>query len=97
MKASEKSAALTAELPGMPRAVKRGRPKSDASMSNAERQRKWRAGRKLVATGDQIAATISRFARDFDLTEDQVTRELIRFALCNRNWNQTGFPLRNGN
>lgn len=91
MKATDKSAMLTEELPGMPRCVKRGRPCKDGALSNAERQRKYRESRKLVETGPKIAATISRFAQEFDLTEDQVTRELLRFALCNRNWRRTGF------
>lgn len=94
MKATDKSAKFTDELPGMPKAVKRGRPCSPDSMSNAERQRRYRARHKSIDTGEKIAATISRFAKEFDLTEDQVTRELLRFALCNRNWNQTGFNVK---
>lgn len=91
MKASDKSATLTMELPGIPVFVKRGRPCSDNALSNAERQRKYQKSRKTVKIGEKIAATITRFAREFDLTEDQVTRELLQFALCNRNWSQTGF------
>lgn len=45
-------------------------------------------------TGEQIAATIKRLADEFDLTQAEVTRELLRFALCNRNWQETGFPAR---
>lgn len=91
MKATDRSAALTAELPGMPGTKRRGRPQKADALSNAERQRRYRESRKIVKTGEKIAATISRFAREFDLTEDQVTRELLRFALCNRNWARTGF------
>ena len=88
-KAHDRSAMLTPELPRIPKAVKRGRPQSPDSMTNAERQRKYRSRHKSIDTGEKIAATIARFAREFDLTEDQVTRELLRFALCNRNWSQT--------
>lgn len=72
--------------------AKVGRPRKPDAMTNAERQAKFRAYRQMVMTGDKIGATIKRFAKEFDLTEDQVTRELLRFALCNRNWGQTGFP-----
>ena len=91
MKATDRAAALTAELPGLPTVVKRGRPCKVGALTNAERQRKHRASRKTVAIGETIAETITRFSREFDLTEDQITRELLRFALCNRNWSKTGF------
>lgn len=94
MKTNDRAAALTMELPGIPKAVKRGRPCKEGTLSNAERQRKFRAERKTVKTGEKIAATIKRFADEFDLTEDQITRELLRFALCNRNWANTGFNIR---
>lgn len=74
-----------------PQKSPRGRPKKSDSMSNAERQAKFRARRRAVPVGDRISATISRFAKDFDLSEDEITRQLLRFALCNRNWGQTGF------
>lgn len=80
---------LTMTLPGVP--PKRGRPAKPDALSNAERQRRWREKRSMVVTGDRISATIKRFAKEFDLTEDKVTRELLRFALCNRNWSRTGF------
>lgn len=80
---------LTMTLPGVP--PKRGRPVTGNALSNAERQKRWRQKRAMVVTGDRIAATIKRFAKEFDLTEEQVTRELLRFALCNRNWARTGF------
>lgn len=84
---------LTMTLPGVP--AKRGRPVTGTVLTNAERQRRWREKRATVVTGDRIAATIKRFAKEFDLTEDQVTRELLRFALCNRNWSRTGFNCEN--
>jgi len=68
------------------------RPASGNALSNAERQTRFRNRHKLIETGNQMNATITRLANHFDLTEAQVTRELIRFALCNRNWMQTGFP-----
>lgn len=69
-----------------------GRPKKAGALSNAERQRRHRAKCTKVETGERMAATISRLAAQFDLTESEVTRHLIRFALCNRNWTETGFP-----
>jgi hypothetical protein len=86
------AADLTMMLPGVP--GKRGRKPTGKAMTNAERQAKYRETHKAVETGTSIARTIKRFAEDFDLTEQQITRELLRFALCNRNWAQTGFPLR---
>lgn len=83
---------LTLTLPGVP--AKRGRSATGQALTNVERQAKWRESHKSVATGKAIAATIKRFAGEFDLSEDAITRELLRFALCNRNWAQTGFPLR---
>lgn len=93
MKATDKSALHTAELPGIPAIVKRGRPCSGKALTNSERQARWREKRKTVDIGEKISATIKRFSREFDLTEDQITRELLRFALCNRNWSKTGFPV----
>lgn len=92
MKATDRSALLTAELPGIPKAAKRGRPSTGKALSNAERQREYRKRHKSVDIGENMTATIKRFAKEFDLSEDQVTRELIRFALCNNNWGKTGFP-----
>lgn len=86
----------TLELPGLKRPV--GRPRSDRSLSNAERQRRFRSRHSLVESSDSIASTIKRLAVAFDLSESAVTKELLRFALCNKNWFSTGFPLqRNGN
>jgi hypothetical protein len=88
-KESNPAALATPDLFGVP--ARRGRPRSACSMTNAERQAKFRNSRKALVVGEQISATIKRLARDFDLTEDQVTRELLRFSLCNRNWSKTGF------
>lgn len=87
-----RAADMTAELPGLPK--RRGRPCTGKAMTGAERQRKHRERHTQVDTGERMTATIKQLADEFDLTSDQVTRELIRFALCNRNWMQTGFPLR---
>lgn len=81
---------LTMTLPGV--APKRGRRATGNAMTVAERQRRFRQRHKTIETGDRIGATIKRLADQFDLSELVVTRELLRFALCNRNWNQTGFP-----
>lgn len=83
---------LTLPLPGVP--ARRGRPPSGKALSNAQRQAKYRACHKSVDTGERMSATIERLADQFDLSVSYVTRELIKFALCNRNWAQTGFPLR---
>lgn len=92
--AAKRNAAIdaTLPLPGITRPV--GRPRSPDAMTNAQRQAAYRKRHKSVDVGESMTATIKRFAKHFDMTEDQITRELIRFALCNRNWIQTGFPLR---
>lgn len=82
--------ASTLTLPGVP--AKRGRPPTGRALSGAQRQSKYRQSHKPVETGDQIGATIRVLADQFDLTQAQVIRELLRFALCNRNWKQSGFP-----
>lgn len=87
----DKSVDATLPLPGVSRPV--GRPRKPDAKSNAERQRAYRKRHKSVDVGESITQTIKRFAKQFDLTEDQITRELIRFALCNKNWGQSGFPL----
>ncbi len=84
--------AMTLTLPGIP--AKRGRPVTGRAMSGAERQRRFRKRHKTIETGERIGATIKRLAEQFELSELQVTRELLRFALCNRNWWRTGFPSR---
>lgn len=92
--AMKRNAAIdaTLPLPGIIRPV--GRPRKPNAMTNAQRQAAYRKRHKSVDVGETMTASIKRFAKHFDLTEDQITRELIRFALCNRNWMQTGFPLR---
>jgi len=69
---------------------KRGRP-AGSGKTNAERQAAFRASRILVPMGEQMTATVARFAHDFDMTQGEVIKELIRFALTNRNWKETGF------
>lgn len=86
---------LTMTLPGV--APKRGRPATGRAMTGAQRIAKFRKSRALVPVGDRIGATIKRLAEQFDLSELVITRELLRFALCNRNWSKAGFPLRNEN
>lgn len=88
------AALATPELPGLKR---RGRPPVPGSMTNADRQRLWRARHKAIDTGETIAATIGRLARQFDVPEDQIVRHLLRFALRNRNWSVEGFPGLGGN
>lgn len=81
---------LTMELPGIARRV--GRPCTGNAKSGAQRQKEYRQRHAIVPAGEKIPATIKRLADQFDLTVPQVTRELLRFALCNRNWSQSGFP-----
>jgi hypothetical protein len=64
--------------------TKTGRPKKAESMTNAERQAAWRKQRITINTGERMTATIEGLAKDFDLTRDEVTRKLLRFALCSR-------------
>lgn len=80
----------TMELPGV---THRGRkPKGERPLTNAERQAAFRARRMAIKTGNRMTSTIASLAKEFDLTIDEVTQHLLRFALCNRNWKQTGFP-----
>ena len=79
----------TNELP-LPKT--RGRPASGHAKSNAQRQAEYRARRAPMPLGDYIPKTIKRLAKQFDLTEREVTQHLLRFALRNRNWPQLGFP-----
>lgn len=82
----------TLTLPGITRPV--GRPRKPGALTNAQRQSAFRRR----ALGDQMEATVKRLADQFELSVVEVKRQLIRFALCNRNWAQTGFPvIRNGN
>ena len=80
----------TLELPHVTRPGRK--PKGDRPLTNAERQAAFRAKRVALETGERMAATIANLAQEFDLTKDEVIKHLLRFALCNRNWKQTGFP-----
>lgn len=80
----------TLELPGV---THRGRkPKGERPMTNAERQKEFRERRIAIESGNRMATTINDLATEFDISKDEVIRHLLRFALCNRNWKQTGFP-----
>lgn len=80
----------TLELPGVTRPGRK--PKGEKPMTTAERQAAFRNQRIMLNTGNKIAQTIDELAKHFDLSKDEVIRHLLRFALCNRNWKQTGFP-----
>lgn len=83
----------TLDLPGVPAPRKRPGPKpSGRALTVAQRQARFRARHQQVETGERITATIRSLSLQFDLSESVITRELIRFALCNRNWSRTGFP-----
>lgn len=69
----------------------RGRPKKEGALTNAQRQAKYRAARVGVAVGDTMPGTIKALSAEFDMTPAEVTKRLLQFALCNRNWRQTGF------
>ena len=80
----------TLELPHITRPGRK--PKGERPLTNAERQAAFRAKRVALETGERMANTIANLAAEFDLTKDEVIQHLLRFALCNRNWKQTGFP-----
>lgn len=80
----------TLELPGVTRPGRK--PKGERPMTNAERQAAFRAKRIALDAGERMTNTINELAEQFDLTKDEVIQHLLRFALCNRNWKQTGFP-----
>lgn len=84
------AAVRTPDLFGAP--ARRGRPPVPHAMTAAQRQAKYRKTHFAYDLGPKIGPTIKRFSKEFDLTEDQVVRCLLQFALCNRNWSQTGFP-----
>jgi len=88
-KDSSISAVRTPDMFGAP--SRRGRPPMPHALTNAQRQAKYRSTHSSYEVGPKIGLTVKRFARDFDLSEDEVVRRLLQFALCNRNWNQTGF------
>lgn len=80
----------TLELPHVTRPGRK--PKGERPLTNAERQAAFRAKRIAMEAGERMTNTINELAREFDLTRDEVIKHLLRFALCNRNWKQTGFP-----
>lgn len=80
----------TLELPGVTRPGRK--PKGERPLTNAERQADFRAKRIALETGERMASTIASLANDFEISKDEVIQHLLRFALCNRNWKQTGFP-----
>ena len=83
----------TLELPGVTRPGRT--PKGERPLTNAERQAAFRAKRIALETGERMANTISELASEFELSRDEVIQHLLRFALCNKNWRQAGFPSRN--
>lgn len=90
MKAENGAIKATMTLSGIP--AKRGRPSTGKAMSAAQRQAKYRREHADDKANDRIENTVRSLAEEFDLTIAQVRRELLRFALCNRNWRQQGFP-----
>lgn len=88
--ARDRKDVMTMELSGVSR--RRGRPSSGKAKSGAQRQRDFRNRHAIVAVGDLISSTIKRLSEQFEMPVPVVTRELLRFALCNRNWAQLGFP-----
>jgi hypothetical protein len=87
---ARKDNGLTLELPGITK--RRGRPSTGKAKTGAQRQAAYRAKRMSVEASDRVKATIKRLAADFDLPVSDVTRALLQFALCNRNWQEEGFP-----
>ena len=80
----------TLELPNITRPGRK--PRGERPLTNAERQANFRAKRIALEAGQRMTNTINELAKEFDLTRDEVIQHLLRFALCNRNWKQTGFP-----
>lgn len=85
---------LTMELPGVTRPGRK--PKGERPLTNAERQAAFRKKRIAIESGDRMTSTINDLAKEFELNRDEVIKHLLRFALCNRNWKQTGFPAKLG-
>ncbi|MGY8590922.1 hypothetical protein QRO08_10025 [Paracidovorax citrulli] len=71
-----------------------GRPRKYAS--DADRKAAYRAGKARIDYTDkpEIKATISKLAEQFEVGENEVLQELVRFALCNRDWARMGFAAR---
>lgn len=70
--------------------VQRGRTPKPDSLTNAQRQAKFRAERLQVKVGARMASTVRALADEFDVSIDDVARALLQYALCNRNWRQSG-------
>lgn len=68
-----------------------GRPVKSDSLTGAQRQAQYRAERIQCKLGAGMVSTVQELASLFDLSQDDVMRELVRFALTNRNWKNTGF------
>lgn len=88
-KANDISARATPDLITGKKSV--GRTPKPGALTVAQRQAKFRAERVQVKLGETMAATVTELASEFDMTIDEVMQSLLRFALCNRNWRQTGF------
>ena len=71
---------------------KKGRPRSPDSMTNAQRQAKYRATHIRIPVSPKVARTIRKFAADFARDEAEILEGLIQFALLNNNWWVNGFP-----
>jgi len=84
------AALVTPDLLPMPK--RRGRPSTGKALTVSERQKRFREKRVPVVVGSRMSATVAELAALYNLTADQVTAHLIRFALCNKNWKKTGFP-----
>lgn len=85
------SEASTVADPAETEKRRRGRPRKNGALSGAQRQARFRKSRQPVDLGVRMTATVADLAAEFDLTQSDVVRRLVRFALCNRNWRQTGF------
>ncbi|WP_139225711.1 hypothetical protein [Paracidovorax konjaci] len=70
---------------------RRGRPRKHAS--DADRKAAYRSGKARIDYTDklEIKATISKLAAQFEVGENEVLQEFVRFALCNRDWARMGF------
>jgi hypothetical protein len=69
---------------------KAGRPAKHADA--AARQRAYRAANavKSIRLDGKLAPTIAKLAEQFETTETHVINNMLRFALVNKNWTQTG-------
>lgn len=90
--AQEKTGAALLTVDLLSTRKRMGRPPSGNAVSNKERQRKYREKHMPIAIGSRMSTTIAELAAAHNLTSDQVTAHLVRFALCNKNWKKTGFP-----